>query len=318
VRRVRVVAAVVRRGDAILITRRLDRADRTGQWEFPGGKVERGEAEPDALRREIQEELGCPLEVGRLLLRHRHRYPELEVELAFYAGALPPGAEPAPLDVAEIAWAQVGSLAERDFLEADRAVLGALERASAPGGEAAEAGDPGLVLLLPGLFDSGLGHWQTLWMQGRPGLRRVEQDDWETPRIGDWVARLDEAVREAGPGALLAAHSAGCALVAHWAGAHRRPIRGALLVAPSDPEAPSYPKGPTGFAPMPLLRLPFPSTVVASSDDPYVSMARAREFSAAWGSRLVEVGAAGHLNTASGHGPWPEGLALLAELATRA
>ncbi|HTN52127.1 MAG TPA: alpha/beta hydrolase [Anaeromyxobacter sp.] len=316
-RRIRVVAAVVRRGDAILITRRLDRAERAGQWEFPGGKVERGEAEAEALRREIQEELGCPLEVGRLLLRHRHRYPELEVELAFYAGTLAPGTEPAPLGVAEIAWARVGTLAERDFLEADRAVLGELERASGPGGEGAEAGGLGPVLLLPGLFDSGPGHWQTLWMQGRPGLRRVEQDDWEAPRLGDWVARLDEAVREVGSQALLAAHSAGCGLVAHWARAHPRPIRGALLVAPSDAEAPSYPKGPTGFAPMPLLRLPFPSTVVASGDDPYVSLARAREFAAAWGSRLVELGAAGHVNTASGHGPWPEGLVLLGELATR-
>jgi len=173
------------------------------------------------------------------------------------------------------------------------------------------------VLLLPGLFDSGPQHWQTLWMAGRPGFRRVEQRDWETPRVADWVANLDAAVRLAGPSALLAAHSAACALVAHWAAAHPRAIRGALLVAPSDVEAPSYPKGPTGFAPMPLARLPFPATVVASSDDPYLSLARAREFARAWGSRLVEIGPAGHLNAASGHGAWPEGLALLAELASR-
>jgi 8-oxo-dGTP diphosphatase len=126
--RIRVVAAVVRRGDTILLTRRPDRPGRPGQWEFPGGKVEPGEAEPDALRRELREELGCEAEVGALLLRHFHRYPDLEVDLAFYACALPPGAEPEPLAVAEIAWARAGTLASYDFLEADRAVLDSIER----------------------------------------------------------------------------------------------------------------------------------------------------------------------------------------------
>lgn len=129
-KRLHVVAAVVRRGDAILITRRPDGAGRRGQWEFPGGKVEPGESEAEALRREIREELGCAIEVGGLLLRHAHRYPELAVELAFYAGRLPEGAAPEPIGVAEIAWAAAGTLASYDFLEADRAVLAELERAS--------------------------------------------------------------------------------------------------------------------------------------------------------------------------------------------
>jgi 8-oxo-dGTP diphosphatase len=130
VRRIRVVAAVIRRGDALLVTRRPDRPGHPGQWEFPGGKVEAGEAEADALGRELREELGCEAEVGRLLLRHAHRYPDLEVELAFYACALAPGVEPEPLGVAEVAWAREGTLSGYDFLEADRAVLGDLERAS--------------------------------------------------------------------------------------------------------------------------------------------------------------------------------------------
>ena len=127
-RKVRVVAAVARRGDAILVTRRHDRAERGGQWEFPGGKVEPGESEPDALRREIREELGCAIAVGRLILRHAHRYPDLEVELAFYACALPEDETPRALGVAAIEWARAGTLASYDFCEADRPVLAELER----------------------------------------------------------------------------------------------------------------------------------------------------------------------------------------------
>jgi predicted alpha/beta hydrolase family esterase len=178
---------------------------------------------------------------------------------------------------------------------------------------------PGLapVLILPGLFDSGPEHWQTLWLTANPGFRRVEQSDWVTPLCADWVANLDAAVVEAGPDALLVAHSAACALVAHWAAAHGRKIRGALLVAPSDVEASTYPGGPVGFAPMPLRQLPFASTVVASTEDPYVSLHRAKLFAKSWGSRFVVVGPAGHLNAAVGLGDWPAGLELLAEVATR-
>jgi predicted alpha/beta hydrolase family esterase len=115
---------------------------------------------------------------------------------------------------------------------------------------------------------------------------------------------------------VLAAHSLGCALVAHWAAVSERTarVRGALLVAPSDVEAPTYPPGTTGFVPMPLKALPFPSIVVMSSDDAYVSPARARQFARAWGSRLVDVGPKGHINSASNLGRWPEGFALVEEL----
>ena len=170
------------------------------------------------------------------------------------------------------------------------------------------------VLILPGLFNSGPEHWQSRWEAAHPEFRRVLQEDWEAPRCADWIARLDEAVR-ATPGAVLVAHSSSCALVAHWAAAHATGgIRGALLVGPSDPEAPSYPAGPTGFAPMPLQRLPFPCVVVASRNDPYVSFERARQFALAWGSRLVDVGDLGHINSQSGLGDWPFGFALLEEL----
>lgn len=131
-RRIRVVAAVIRRGDRILVTRRADLVSRPGQWEFPGGKLEPGEEEPAALVREIGEELGCRVTVGPLALRHRHRYDEgpepHEVELAFYECRLEPGDEPRCLGVAALEWAGADALTDFDFLEADRAVLGTLAR----------------------------------------------------------------------------------------------------------------------------------------------------------------------------------------------
>jgi predicted alpha/beta hydrolase family esterase len=169
------------------------------------------------------------------------------------------------------------------------------------------------VLNLPGLWNSGDAHWQSHWERAY-GYRRVLQRDWETPVRDEWVATLEAAVAGTPGPLVLTAHSLGCTLVGYWAQAtaHAARVRGALLVAPSDVEAPSYPSGTTGFLPMPRARLPFPAVVVASTDDPYVSMARAADFAAAWGARLVDAGAHGHLNSDSKLGLWPAGHALLA------
>lgn len=175
------------------------------------------------------------------------------------------------------------------------------------------------ILVLPGLYDSGSAHWQSVWERSDPRFVRVAQRDWVTPARGDWVATLDGAVTTAaaaGEDVVLVAHSTACPLVAAWAqsGARTDRIRGALLVAPSDTEGQNYPAGPTGWQPMPLAALPFPSIVVASSDDVYCTLDRSRAFAAAWRSRFVGVGPAGHINGDSGLGAWPAGRALLDEL----
>jgi len=165
------------------------------------------------------------------------------------------------------------------------------------------------VLVLPGLHDSGPEHWQSRWERADPSFRRVVQRDWERPDRAEWVAALETAIRQSGEPVVLAAHSLACSLVAHWAASHpnRGSVRGALLVAPADVERPDFPRSATGFSPMPMVRLPFPSIVVASANDPYVSPARAAEFAAAWGARLELLGPAGHVNAESGFGDWPQG-----------
>ena len=173
------------------------------------------------------------------------------------------------------------------------------------------------VLILPGLFNSGPEHWQSIWRDRHSDYYRIQQADWETPRCSDWVRTLSASIREIDGPVVLAAHSTACATVAHYAAQHNDAnglVVAALLVGPSDTEAPSYPAGPTGFSPMPLRKLPFRSLVVASSDDPYVSLERAELFASSWGSRLITLRDAGHINAASGYGAWPEGEKWLEDL----
>jgi predicted alpha/beta hydrolase family esterase len=172
---------------------------------------------------------------------------------------------------------------------------------------------PAPVLLVPGIDNSGPGHWQSLWQSAAPGFHRVQQRDWQNPERDPWVAALEDAVARH-PGAVLAAHSLGCLLVVHWAATQRAPVRGALLVAVPDPTGPNFPPQARGFHPLPLAPLPFPSIVVASSNDPYSSLDFARRCAAAWGSRWVPVGPLGHINSDSQLGAWADGLALLESL----
>lgn len=170
------------------------------------------------------------------------------------------------------------------------------------------------VLNVPGYTGSGPGHWQTLWERADPRFRRVEQRDWDAPEPDAWTSALDRAVRARGEPVLLVAHSLGCITVARWAAIGRGGVAGALLVAPADVEREDAPEPIRSFAPIPADRLPFPSLLVSSGDDPYLAPARAEVLARRWGSRPVRLGAVGHVNTASGLGAWPEGLALLAEL----
>ncbi|MDP3670747.1 MAG: alpha/beta hydrolase [Telluria sp.] len=168
------------------------------------------------------------------------------------------------------------------------------------------------VLILAGLWNSGPQHWQTHWERKHPRWSRVPHRDWNNPECGEWVAELDAAIAACEGPPVLVAHSLACVLVAHWArSGSALKIAGAFLVAPSDVDAPSYPVEARGFAPMPMEKLPFPGIVVASANDQYVTLERARALAQAWGSRLVELGDAGHINGASGYGEWPEGERML-------
>lgn len=172
----------------------------------------------------------------------------------------------------------------------------------------------GDILIIPGLGSSGPEHWQTRWQANLSTARRVEQDDWEQPRRETWIGRLVEAVEASRRPVVLIAHSLGVPTVVH--AAPRLPperVRGAFLVGLPDVDRPDLVPGVAlDFGPLPRDPLPFPAILIASRTDPYCAYDRAEDFAYAWGAAIVDAGEAGHINTDSGHGPWPEGLMRLA------
>lgn len=174
------------------------------------------------------------------------------------------------------------------------------------------------ILIIPGWSSSGEDHWQTRWERSLKTARRVEQDDWLRPDRAAWIGAIERAIAGCERPVVLVGHSLGVIAAVHaLVGGKANGVRGAFLVAPADidrardwPVTQGHTLDPTegGFAPIPHKPLPCPSALVASANDPYCSLGRAQGFAAAWGSHLMEAGEVGHINAASGHGPWPDGL----------
>lgn len=177
------------------------------------------------------------------------------------------------------------------------------------------------IFIVPGWSSSGEDHWQSRWQRNLRNARRIEQDDWINPSKDAWVARIVETVAQSVRPAVLVGHSLGAVAIVHAAWRLARlpggAVVGAFLVAPADVEnADSWPvtQGETfggregGFSPIPRAPLPFPAVLIASSNDPYCTVNRSRKLASFWNAALIETGDLGHINAASGHGPWPDGL----------
>ena len=175
-----------------------------------------------------------------------------------------------------------------------------------------------VILTVPGLMNSGPGHWQTIWEAELPHCQRAELGSWNSPRRNSWVSNLNEAIARIDGPVILAAHSLGCHAVAWWAALECREwsdkVAGALLVAPPEVDSAGIDARLAGFAPAPKALLPFPSIVVASRDDPYIRFERARLLAQFWGSRFADAGRVGHVNASSGLGDWQFGQFLLTRL----
>lgn len=186
--------------------------------------------------------------------------------------------------------------------------------------------------IIPGLGGSGPDHWQT-WLESRlPGCERLQQVDWGVPHLDDWVGQATRQLTGSGSRQWLVAHSFGCLVAAMVAVENPGLVAGLVLVAPADPRrfsaqgevlparVAALPDRPCSVADLLPHALPrtLPSVLIASTDDPWFDLEEARTMASLWHCRFLELGAAGHINAASGHGPWPGLLHQLGQLGTHA
>lgn len=180
------------------------------------------------------------------------------------------------------------------------------------------------ILIVPGLYGSELQHWQT-WMERKlPNTVRVEQADWDNPVLTTWSRRIVDYIDAARGQVWIIAHSFGCLASVHAAFQRPDRIAGALLVAPAEPNRfnvqgfvmgrPYINSSSTIASQLPKQPLPFPSAVVASTNDPWMTLENAQSWADHWESLLINIGEAGHINVASGFGAWPQGLAIFENL----
>jgi len=173
------------------------------------------------------------------------------------------------------------------------------------------------VLLVPGYSGGGPKHWMRVWHAAHPHWSRMALADWMSTSPGEWDRALEQALAPLSEPVLVIAHSLGCITVARYTARSGRKIAGALLVAPGDVEQAPDLTMLRGFGPIPREPLPFPAIVVASTNDPYATVARAGEFAAAWGADFRVIGAVGHINSDSDLDEWLVGQAMWAELQAR-
>ena len=183
------------------------------------------------------------------------------------------------------------------------------------------------VVIVPGLRDHVAQHWQTLLLQKlqqqNQSVYAVEPRGRENLSCAERVQALEAAVQRIDGPIILVAHSGGVISVAHWAAQTSRTVHAALLVAPPDFETPlpaGYPSlaelDAGGWLPVPREPLLFRSLVCTSQNDPLAALVKAQNMAADWGSKVLDLGAVGHLNPASGFGPWPRAEELIAALAS--
>lgn len=177
------------------------------------------------------------------------------------------------------------------------------------------------VLIIPGLRDHVADHWQTLLQAKLENVRSVPPLETDKLNCEKRVEAIQAQLEQIEGPVILVAHSAGVLMTVHWAAKHQHDIQGALLVTPPDLTKnwpANYPSADTlrneGWDPLPNQALPFPSIIVASTNDHLASLSAVEEMAKLWGSQLLNLGAVGHMNPAAGFGPWPQAEQLIQQL----
>jgi predicted alpha/beta hydrolase family esterase len=165
------------------------------------------------------------------------------------------------------------------------------------------------LLIVPGIYDSGPAHWQTLWEREHGG-HRFRPASFDEPDAWDWVAAIEREAADLGPDTLVIAHSLGCLATAHVA-ATSPPFRGVVLVAPPDLADTNFPVDARRFEELTAAPLRVPGLLLYSSDDHYSTPASTQRMASAWGVPGIDLGRLGHVNAESGLGGWDEGWRLV-------
>ena len=113
-----VVAGIIKHNGHYLITKRFENSHLGGMWEFPGGKIMKGESEKTALKRELKEEVGINCSIGELVYKTNYHYPDLSINIKFYQCKLLSG-EPKPLECAAVKWIQSSKFSQYEFPPSD-------------------------------------------------------------------------------------------------------------------------------------------------------------------------------------------------------
>lgn len=168
------------------------------------------------------------------------------------------------------------------------------------------------ILIVPGLRNSDAQHWQSLWQAQLPHSKRIALDNWEIPDLNKWKAGIRAELNRLDKPAVIIAHSFGTLASASIAEEFPDKIAALFLVAPADPDkfhiAGQLPQHP----------LAVPSKIIASSNDPWLTDAKAAYWALHWGADFKRFKNVGHINSESNLGAWPEGINQLRGLLQRA
>ncbi|AYA04379.1 alpha/beta hydrolase [Acinetobacter sp. WCHAc010034] len=170
------------------------------------------------------------------------------------------------------------------------------------------------TLIVPGVGGSESAHWQS-WLQRQlMSCSRVQQADWNQPVLEDWIAQFVKTAAPIQDDLQIVAHSFGCLTAAAALARHPQlssRVRNLLLVAPANPAR----FGNAGFARSSRndyaayfhqLKINAPAAMIISENDPWLAFDDAQRLAQSWQLQPVNLGLAGHINTASGYGPFPE------------
>lgn len=175
-----------------------------------------------------------------------------------------------------------------------------------------------LILLVSDCDIRGTDHWLARWEAKRDDCHFVDMGMWEKPHRNTWVNKLNLAIHQAGGPVILVAHGLGCVTVAWWAEYEQplfgNPVVSALLVAPPDVSRPGRDPRLARFGAIPHARLPFPSFLAVSRNDPTCPSRAATLLGNAWDCRFADMGEIGHIDARSNLGDWPQGERLLTRL----